>query len=307
LETALRHSSRLRHQSNFNIHILSALGNLRLDEVTRERMIEFTASLVKKQLSKNSIRLALAAVRGLFNYAIENKVARENPACALGRYYSQVQKMREEIDFLRADEVSLFLQTLLHSKYYREYYPVLLTAIHAGLRAGELKGLQWCDVDFNGKVLIIRRNIVHGRIYLPKNGKVRRVDMSDALIEALQELKKTRMEQWLAKGQNEIPEPVFCNQEGGTLDTNNLRNRALHRCLDEAKIRRIPLHALRHTFASLLIQNGESLAYVRDQMGHSSIKVTVDIYGHLVPGANRQAVNKLPTARDVVKAKKSLA
>ena len=99
------------------------------------------------------------------------------------------------------------------------------------------------------------------------------------------------MEQWLGKGQNEIPRWVFCNQEGGILDAKNFRNRALHKCLDEAKIRRIRLHDLRHTFASLLIQNGESLAYVKEQMGHSSIKVTVDVYGHLVPGANRQAVN----------------
>jgi integrase len=52
---------------------------------------------------------------------------------------------------------------------------------------------------------------------------------------------------------------------------------------------------LRHTFASLLIQNGESLAYVKDQLGHTSIKTTVDIHGHLVPGANRQAVSRLPS------------
>ena len=52
-------------------------------------------------------------------------------------------------------------------------------------------------------------------------------------------------------------------------------------------------HALRHAFASLLIQKGESLAYVRDQMGHHSITITVDTYGHLVPGANKPAVDKL--------------
>jgi integrase len=128
-------------------------------------------------------------------------------------------------------------------------------------------------------------------------------------VEALQELKKARKEDWLAKGQNEMPEWVFCNFEGKLLDTNNLRNRALHKCLEAAELRTIRLHDLRHTFASLLIQNGESLAYVKDQMGHSSIKVTVDIYGHLVPGANRQAVNRLPTARGVPKrkAKKNLA
>jgi integrase len=62
----------------------------------------------------------------------------------------------------------------------------------------------------------------------------------------------------------------------------------------KAKLRRIKFHDLRHTFASLLIQNGESLAYVEEQLGHTSIKTTVDVYGHLVPGANRQAVNRLP-------------
>jgi len=228
----------------------------------------------------------------------------------LGKYYSQVKRVREEIDPLTADEVSLFLRTVLDSKYYREYYPVLLCAIHAGLRAGELAGVQWGDLDFVGRFLTVRRNIVHGRINLPKNGKVRRVDMSDALIDALQALKKARQAEWLAKGQNDIPEWVFCNHEGKVLDTNNLRNRALHKCLEAAKLRTIRLHDLRHSFASLLIQNGESLAYVRDQMGHSSIKVTVDIYGHLVPGANRQAVNRLPTASGIVKkakAKKNLA
>ena len=51
----------------------------------------------------------------------------------------------------------------------------------------------------------------------------------------------------------------------------------------------------RHTFASLLIQDGQPLAYIKDQLGHSRIKLTVDIYGHLEPGANREAVNRLPS------------
>jgi len=50
---------------------------------------------------------------------------------------------------------------------------------------------------------------------------------------------------------------------------------------------------LRHTFASLLLQQGESPVYVKEQMGHSSIQVTVDLYGHLIPGGNKQAVNRL--------------
>ena len=71
---------------------------------------------------------------------------------------------------------------------------------------------------------------------------------------------------------------------------------------DKAEVRRRPriVHALRHTFASVLLQQGESLMYVQEQMGHCSIQVTADVYGHLVPGGNRGAVDRLderPSAR----------
>jgi integrase len=66
--------------------------------------------------------------------------------------------------------------------------------------------------------------------------------------------------------------------------------------LTDAKLRWIRFHDLRHTYATLLIAQGESLAYVRDQLGHHSIQITVDTYGHLVPGGNRQAVDRLDDA-----------
>jgi integrase len=120
--------------------------------------------------------------------------------------------------------------------------------------------------------------------------------ISDDLLAALQDLRKEHREAWLAKGENEIPLWVFCNREGKPEEIHNLKNRHFFRCLTKAGLRHIRFHDLRHTFASLLIQNGESLAYVKEQLGHSSIKITVDVYGHLVPGANRQAVNRLPSA-----------
>ncbi|MBP1601969.1 MAG: hypothetical protein H6Q06_2120, partial [Acidobacteria bacterium] len=85
------------------------------------------------------------------------------------------------------------------------------------------------------------------------------------------------------------------NREGNPADMHNVKNRVFFRCLEKAGLRRIRFHDLRHTFASLLIQDGQSLKYVSDELGHSSIKMTADVYGHLVPGANRQAVNRLPS------------
>lgn len=77
----------------------------------------------------------------------------------------------------------------------------------------------------------------------------------------------------------------------------NFRRRVFVKVLEKAKLRQIRLHDLRHTFASQLIQQGESLTYVKEQMGHSSIQVTVDVYGHLVPGSNRAAVDRLDDGR----------
>jgi integrase len=89
---------------------------------------------------------------------------------------------------------------------------------------------------------------------------------------------------------------VFCTESGGPLDGDNLRHRVFYKLLEKAELRRVRFHDLRHTFASLLLQNGESPTYVKEQMGHSSIQVTVDVYAHLIPGANRQAVDCLDDA-----------
>jgi integrase len=164
------------------------------------------------------------------------------------------------------------------------------------MRVGELSGLQWGDIDFNGKFITVRRCFTRGREEQTKTGKQRRVDMSDTLAETLLTHRKRLREEWLKEGKNEIPKWVFPNQEGNPLEYYNLKHRHFEKCLEKAGLRRIRFHDLRHTFASLLIQNGESLAYVKDQLGHSSIKMTVDVYGHLVPAANRAAVNRLPTA-----------
>jgi integrase len=88
---------------------------------------------------------------------------------------------------------------------------------------------------------------------------------------------------------------VFTNDAGKPTDPDNFRKRVWPKILAKAELRTIRIHDLRHTYASLLIGQGESLAYVKEQMGHHSIRVTVDTYGHLVPGGNKAAVDRLDT------------
>jgi hypothetical protein len=97
------------------------------------------------------------------------------------------------------------------------------------------------------------------------------------------------------------PEWLFCNEVGTMLDPDNVRHRVFYKLLETTGLRRIRIHDLRHTFATRLLMNGESPAYVKEQMGHSSIHVTVDLYCHWIPGSNRQAVDRLDQTVDIPK------
>jgi integrase len=90
-----------------------------------------------------------------------------------------------------------------------------------------------------------------------------------------------------------LEELVFPSPDGSILDPDNLYHRYFLPVLAKAGIRKIRLHDLRHTFGSQLIQSGASIVYVKEQMGHYSIQVTVDTYGHLIPGANVSYVDRL--------------
>ena len=89
---------------------------------------------------------------------------------------------------------------------------------------------------------------------------------------------------------------VFPNELGGPTDGDNFRHRVFYALLEKADVPKVRFHDIRHTFASLLLQQGESLHYVKEQMGHASIQTTVDVYRHVVPGSNRNAVNRLDDA-----------
>jgi integrase len=107
----------------------------------------------------------------------------------------------------------------------------------------------------------------------------------------LLELRDKRLLEAFMKGQTgSADDLVFPSKAGTVLDPNHYH---FQPCLERAGLRRFRFHDLRHTFGSLLIQDGASLAYVKEQMGHSSIQVTVDTYGHLIPGANINWVDGL--------------
>jgi integrase len=110
----------------------------------------------------------------------------------------------------------------------------------------------------------------------------------------LLQLRDERLVKAYAEGRSSVTEElVFPADRGTVLDPDNLVHYYLLPALEKAGLRKIGFHDLRHTFGSLLIQDGASLTYVKEQMGHSSIQVTVGVYGQLVPGANIAWVDRL--------------
>jgi hypothetical protein len=153
--------------------------------------------------------------------------------------------------------------------------------------------VEWADVNIPEQEIRVARAISHGRLGTPKSGHGRLVDMSNQAAQALQRLLVDQKKATLANGWPEVPRSVFCTDEGLPTTEECIRG-AFTRALAGAKLpaHHTP-HSLRHTYASLMLQMGESPAYVQRQLGHASIQLTVDTYGKWLPAGNKAAANRL--------------
>jgi integrase len=297
-------------------HLYPIFGAKLMSKIRRKDVRQLVADKRKAGFSRSTIRNILAPMRGMYNQAIDDEELQYNPAANVGRINKRRKhdggnwevKETKKLNTLNRPEVSKFLKTTL--EHGPHHYPAMLCAFRTGVRKGELIALKPMDVDLNGRFIEVRRTFYRGRITPPKGNEPRRVDMSIQLTNALDELIGKRKAEALTRelqkpiAERRKPEDVinavmegwlFTTPVGTQLDPSNMR-KVFHALLTKAELRRIRFHDARHTYAMLLIQQGKSLAYVKDQLGHSSIQITVDTYGHLVPGGNRQAVDRLDDA-----------
>jgi integrase len=273
-------------------------GKKPLDQIKRDDIKALISDLISQELSRNTVRNALCVIRGMFNEAIESGIVEVNPAARIGRFTKTAKSTEVKGISLTPDEAEQFLQAA--KEICPEYYPLFLMALRAGLRRGELVAVQWGDIQFGtgerdaNRFILVQHNYVRREHTTTKSKKSRRVDLSRELRKALIEVRDARLLAAFLDGKNDISdELVFQSSSGTILDPDNLYHRYFQPVLTQSGLRKIRLHDLRHTFGSLLIQSGANIVYVKEQMGHSSIQVTVDIYGHLIPGANVSFVDRL--------------
>lgn len=162
-----------------------------------------------------------------------------------------------------------------------------------GMRIGEALALEWGDIDFSSGFIDVKRSIVRGKISTPKSGKSRRVDMSRQLTWTLRRHRQESKRKGFELGFGGAPQYVFTNEKGLMIDKDNWRRRIFNKALGKAELRTIRIHDLRHTYATLRISKGDNITDVSNQLGHHSIKLTMDVYYHWIPGKKKAEVDGL--------------
>lgn len=229
--------------------------------------------------SNKTVNNNLTLLTSIFNYAINLEILEKNPSDKI----KKLQLPYKEMEFLTTNEIFTLLETA--KEHYKDFYPVVFTAIFTGMRKGELLALTWDKIDLKNKTITINKSLFNGKLQDPKTKtSIRKIDIVDELASALKEHKRNT---------SKLTKFVFHNANGKHLDPDNIVKRRFYPLLKKAELKRVRFHDLRHTYASLLISQNLPIKYIQRQMGHSSIQVTLDRYGHLMPDVHDQAISAL--------------
>jgi integrase len=282
-----KESTKENYLSNLNNHILPALGSIPINAIKRKDLKTFFDKLLSEGVASNTVAIIRSPISGVLTHALDSELIENNPIIGLKLIH---KKSALEIEPLSKEDVIILLKS---AQQYNggTYYPSILCALRTGMRIGEIRALKWKDLDFEYRLAEVKRSCRKGRITKPKNGKSRRVDMTPQLAETLKALQTAQKRKALQKGRP-FSEWVFTGNSGDRLKYTAFR-KALMACLKLAKLRNIRIHDLRHTYATIRLLSGHNIGDVSYQLGHSSIKITYDTYGHWLPGKFKSEVDEL--------------
>lgn len=236
-----------------------------LQAIRRHDVESFVTGRLSNGLSASRIGQAYRLLSMILSSAVDNDYLTKNPAASV----RLPRTPKREQHFLSASEVSRLVDAAQP-----EHRTLVLVLAFCGLRWGEAVALRWRRV--NGSKLDIRESAseADGKLWFgpTKTYESRSVPLPGFLVDAL------------AHHPNRRPSGlVFTSSRGGPLRGNNWRRRVWHPALERAELPPIRIHDLRHTCAALLVSAGHSAKAIQQHLGHSSITVTMDTYGHLFP------------------------
>ncbi len=280
----LKPSTREGYESMIERHFIPAFGDQRMDRITAEDIRRFfkqkqdgTSEKTDRPLSNKTLINAKRLLSSIFNFAVVTELLVKNPCTGV----KLARAERREMDFLRPEEVRSFVAAFTDE----DMRCLFTTAVMTGMRRGEFLALQWDDIDFKANVIRVRRSLSSGQIQTPKTEKSRRSIQVGAFL-----LKMLKQHKLRTGGRSLF---VFTTKSGSLLDPDNLVKRVFEPTLVAAGIERhIRLHDLRHTYASIMINEGANLKFVSEQLGHASIVITLDRYSHLIAERHDDTVSK---------------
>jgi integrase len=258
------------------------LDNLKINRISIARIEKWIADRQKEGMHILTLRKILVTLGQIMAYALRHRYINFNPLSDAERPKDQGQVKEQGIRILSPDEINAFLDAISDQK----YKTLFRLAIFSGARQGELLGLKWSDIDWMNNQIHIQRTFNNQAWYDVKTRTSdRKIDLGPAM---MKELKKWK----LACPATKL-DLIFPNKSGQPIDHNNLTKRHFKDALEGAKLPKMRFHDLRHTYASLLIEQGENIKYIQAQLGHSSPTVTLNVYAHLMKSTNQEAAIRL--------------
>lgn len=268
------------HTGTIKKHILPALGSIELRKLNNLTIQRFYNSLTtgSHPLSSKTVKNIHSILHKALEQAVKAGQLERNPAdnCVLPR------QIKKEIKPLEPEEITRFIQCLDNEPYRN----LFLTAFFTGMRQGELLGLSWDRVDFKTGIVEIRQQLqcIDGKYYLetPKHDKVRYIAPARIVMEILQK-EKAKQEQtrkMLGEDWQNEWNLVFTDELGKCLVRRTV-DKHFKRILKMSNIEEHRFHDLRHTFAVSMLDAGEDIKSLQENLGHATAAFTLNQYAHV--------------------------
>jgi integrase len=278
------------YESICRVRIIPRIGRTKLSKVTPALLQNLYAELSKSGLSPRSVGHTHRCLHRAFEVAIKWNLLARNP-CDVAE---PPRVKRSEMKTLTREQLRLLLDGTAGERYHTLY----LLAATTGLRLGELHGLKWSDIDLQNGRLFVRRSLQQTRLGLifeePKTSSSRRsVELTERAIAGLKDHRRRQAEERLSLGPAwEDNDLVFPNEIGQPKDPSTASSH-LKLVLSRLGLPRIRFHDLRHTFASLLLQSGESPKVIQEILGHEDVTLTLNVYAHTIPQMQSRATRTM--------------
>ena len=284
---------RLHLKPSLGHHVLSKLQPLHIARYYSEALVSGRKDGKGGGLSAQSVLHHHRVLRAALHQAVKWLLLPRNPADAVNPPRPQHREMHALDERATAKLLGAAEDTRLA-------LPVLL-AVTTGLRRGEILGLRWRDVDFQGGILAVRQSLEQTRGGLtfkqPKTAKGRRVVVLPSLaLEALRQHKAKQATVKLALGPAYDDHDLVCARDDGKPWPPDAFSTAFVGLVRKAGIARTRFHDLRHTHATQLLRQGVHPKIVSERLGHATVGITLDVYSHVLPGMQEEAAARTDAA-----------